>query len=119
MRPFGVLPICESDASAGGLVLEAILASPAPAAVVRAGEAAALQQKWAELQVSFNPRSVRGFARLADARTRADDPAGAADAARRALAADDSYVLDPLRQLPVAERARLERLATSAAPAPR
>jgi hypothetical protein len=86
---------------------------------VRAGDAAALQQEWAELQVFFNPRSVRGFARLADARARAGDPAGAADAARRALAADDSYALDPLRQLPAAERARLERLATSPAPAPR
>jgi hypothetical protein len=119
MRPFGILPLCESDASAGGLVLEAMLASPAPAAFVRAGDAAALQQEWAELQVFFNPRSVRGFARLADARARAGDPAGAADAARRALAADDSYALDPLRQLPAAERARLERLATSPAPAPR
>ncbi|MFM8641224.1 MAG: O-antigen ligase family protein, partial [Phycisphaerales bacterium] len=119
MRPFAQLPICEAEASAGGLVLEAILASAAPAAIARQPEADELQARWADLQVFFNPRSVRGLTRLADARTRADDAAGAADAARRALAADDSYLLDPLRQLPAAERARLERLATSAAPAPR
>ncbi|MFM9098675.1 MAG: O-antigen ligase family protein, partial [Phycisphaerales bacterium] len=119
MRPFAQLPIYEAEASAGGLVLEAILASAAPAAIARQPEADELQARWADLQVFFNPRSVRGLTRLADARTRADDAAGAADAARRALAADDSYLLDPLRQLPAAERARLERLATSAAPAPR
>jgi hypothetical protein len=33
-------------------------------------------------------------------------------AAARALAADDSYELDPMRRIPAAERARLERLAT-------
>jgi len=119
MRPFVLLPSCEAEASAGGLVLEAILASSAPAAVARHAEADELQSRWADLQVFFNPRSVRGFARLADASARAGDPAGAADAARRALAADDSYALDPLRQLPAAERARLERLATSPSSAPR
>ena len=119
MRPFVLLPSCEAEASAGGLVLEAILASSAPAAVARHAEASELQSRWADLQVFFNPRSVRGLTRLADARARAGDPAGAADAARRALAADDSYALDPLRQLPAAERARLERLATSPSSAPR
>ncbi len=119
MRPFALLPACEAEASAGGLVLEAILASRSPAAVARHDEAAELQSRWADLQVFFNPRSVRGFARLADARARAGDPDGAADAARRALAADDSYALDPLRQLPAAERARLERIATSPSSAPR
>ena len=119
LAPFEVLPTCESDAASGGLVLESILASDAPAARARRDDATALQAKWAELQVAFNPRSVRGFARLADARARAADAAGAADAARRALAADDSYALDPLRQLPAAERARLEALVTSPSPAPR
>jgi hypothetical protein len=115
LAPFEVLPTCESDAASGGLVLESILASDAPAARARRDEATALQAKWAELQVTFNPRSVRGFARLADARARTGD----ADAARRALAADDSYALDPLRQLPADERARLESLSASPSPAPR
>ncbi|MBU3682761.1 MAG: hypothetical protein FGM39_01840 [Phycisphaerales bacterium] len=119
LAPFEVLPSCESDAASGGLVLESILASDAPAARARRDDAAALQAKWAESQVTFNPRSVRGFARLADARARAGDAAGAADAARRALAADDSYALDPLRQLPAAERARLGSLSASPSPAPR
>jgi hypothetical protein len=119
LAPFEVLPTCESDAASGGLVLESILASDAPAARARRDEATALQAKWAELQVTFNPRSVRGFARLADARARTGDAAGAADAARRALAADDSYALDPLRQLPADERARLESLSASPSPAPR
>jgi hypothetical protein len=119
LAPFEVLPTRESDAASGGLVLESVLASDAPAARARRDEATALQAKWAELQVTFNPRSVRGFARLADARARAGDAAGAADAARRALAADDSYALDPLRQLPADERARLESLSASPSPAPR
>jgi hypothetical protein len=119
LAPFEVLPTCESDAASGGLVLESILASDAPAARARRDDAAALLATWAKLQVAFNPRSVRGFARLADARARAGDAAGAADAARRALAADDSYALDPLRQLPAAERARLESLSASSSPAPR
>jgi hypothetical protein len=119
LAPFEVLPTRESDAASGGLVLESVLASDAPAARARRDEATALQAKWAELQVTFNPRSVRGFARLADARARTGDAAGAADAARRALAADDSYALDPLRQLPADERARLESLSASPSPAPR
>jgi hypothetical protein len=55
---------------------------------------------------------VRGWTRLAEAHLRAGRAAVAQDAARRALAADDSFALDPLRQLPAADRARLEALAS-------
>ena len=61
--------------------------------------------------MAANPRSVNGWSRLADLAAAQGDASAARTAAARALAADDSYELDPMRRIPAAERARLERLA--------
>ena len=74
---------------------------------------AALLQRAAQCQVSSNPRSVRGWSRLANVAATQGDSVASRSAALRALAADDSFALDPLRQLPAPERAALERLAAS------
>jgi hypothetical protein len=50
---------------------------------------------------------------LADAAKAQGDIAAERSAALRALVADDSYELDPLRKLPEAERARLQRRAST------
>lgn len=99
----------ERVASAAGLLAEAVLAQPRECADRAWLEEFAVQ--CAQRQVDLDPRSVRGWTRLAEAHLRAGRAAVAQDAARRALAADDSFALDPLRQLPAAERARLEALA--------
>ncbi len=53
-----------------------------------------------------DPRHTTSWVRLIDAHGMAGDDAAARDAARRALDADDSFRLDPLRQLPGAVRER-------------
>lgn len=99
----------ERVASAAALVAEAVLAQPAECAD-RAWVEGFLRTA-AERQVRCNPRSVRGWTRLAEWHVRAGDAAAARDAAARALAADDSYGLDPLRRMPAADRARLRAIA--------
>lgn len=53
-----------------------------------------------------DPRHTTSWVRLVDAYGMAGDDAAARDAATRALDADDSFRLDPLRQLPGAVRER-------------
>jgi hypothetical protein len=72
----------------------------------------ALLQRAAQCQVSSNPRSVRGWTRLANVAESQGDSAASRSAALRALTADDSFALDPLRKLPATERATLERQAS-------
>ncbi|MBM4110438.1 MAG: hypothetical protein FJ254_03645 [Phycisphaerae bacterium] len=57
--------------------------------------------------LSHDPRHTMSLVRLADAYEKAGDHRAARDAAQRALDADDSFRLDPLRQLPAAVRERL------------
>lgn len=99
----------ERVASAAALVAEAVLAQPAECAD-RAWVEGFLRTA-AERQVACNPRSVRGWARLAEWHVRAGDASAAQAAAARALAADDSYELDPLRRIPAGERERLRAIA--------
>jgi hypothetical protein len=54
----------------------------------------------------YDPRHTTSWVRLIDAYGMTGDQAAARDAARRALDADDSFRLDPLRQLPIAVRER-------------
>lgn len=107
----------ERVAGACGTLAQALLA--APEGSVDRASARALLEDAARLQVEWNPRSVRGWSLLAEARGLAGDSDGARDAARRALEADASYRLDPLRQLGAPARAGLERLAgVTPGPAP-
>ena len=99
----------ERVASAAALLAEAVLDQPAECAD-RAWVEGFLRTA-AERQVQCNPRSVRGWTRLAEWHVRAGDATAAQDAARRALAADDSYELDPLRRMPAAARDRLRAIA--------
>jgi hypothetical protein len=96
-------------AGAAALVAESVRDASGGAAVRGAHEE--LLRHAAEQQVAANPRSVNGWSRLADLAAAQGDATAARTAAARALAADDSYELDPLRRIPAAERARLERLA--------
>ena len=61
------------------------------------GWAAALES--CEHAVALDPRSVGSWITLAEAREGARDRQGAADAIERALEADASYALDPVRQM--------------------
>ena len=61
------------------------------------GWSAALES--CERAVLLDPRSVGSWITLAEAREGARDPRGAADAIGRALEADASYALDPVRQM--------------------
>lgn len=99
----------ERVASAAALVAEAVLEQPAECAD-RAWVEGFLRSA-AERQVQCNPRSVRGWTRLAEWQVRAGDALAAQEAARRALTADDSYELDPLRRMPAAARERLRAIA--------
>lgn len=99
----------ERVASAAALLAEAVLEQP-PECADRAWVEGFLRSA-AERQVACNPRSVRGWTRLAEWHVRAADAAAAQESARRALAADDSYELDPLRRIPAAERERLQAIA--------
>ncbi len=56
--------------------------------------------------LAHDPRHTTSWVRLVDAYGMAGDDGAARDAARRALDADDSFRLDPLRQLPSAVRER-------------
>jgi hypothetical protein len=102
----------ESVASSAALVAEALDAASARGmnGVTKAAIDALLQRA-AQCQVSSNPRSVRGWTRLANVAEAQGDSAASRSAALRALAADDSFALDPLRKLPTTERANLERQA--------
>jgi O-antigen ligase len=75
---------------------------------------AAAQRRWigwsaalddCESAVALDPRSVGAWMTLAEAREGAGDSRGAADAIDRALEADASYTLDPVRQMGDARRA--------------
>ena len=66
------------------------------------GWAAALES--CERAVALDPRSVGSWITLAEAREGARDRRGAADAIYRALEADASYALDPVRQMGDARR---------------
>lgn len=75
---------------------------------------AAAQRRWigwsaalddCESAVALDPRSVGAWMSLAEAREGAGDSRGAADAIDRALEADASYTLDPVRQMGDARRA--------------
>ena len=66
------------------------------------GWAAALES--CERAVALDPRSVGSWITLAEAREGARDRQGAADAIERALEADASYALDPVRQMGDARR---------------
>jgi hypothetical protein len=56
--------------------------------------------------LAHDPRHTTSWVRLVDAFGMARDEAAARDAARKALEVDDSFRLDPLRQLPSAVRER-------------
>jgi hypothetical protein len=66
------------------------------------GWAAALES--CEHATSIDPRSVGSWIMLAEAREGARDRQGAAEAIGRALEADESYALDPVRQMGDARR---------------
>jgi hypothetical protein len=108
---------CESVASSAALVAESLsVASAARGDIMTEADRAAIRallERAAHIQVACNPRSVRGWIRLADAAKAQGDIAAERSAALRALVADDSYELDPLRKLPEAERARLQRRAST------
>jgi hypothetical protein len=106
----------ERVASAAALVAESMLGQPGD--VVDADAVEDLLRRAAARQVACNPRGVRGWDRLAGCALRDGRAADAIDAARRALAADDSFALDPLRRLPAADRARLEALAAGEVTSP-
>ena len=57
-----------------------------------------------EIPVAIDPRSVGAWLTLAEAREGAGDRGGAADAIERALEADATYALDPVRQMGDARR---------------
>ncbi|MFO0962381.1 MAG: hypothetical protein U0625_05680 [Phycisphaerales bacterium] len=95
---------------AAAFVAESVLAQPDAEAAQRAA-ALALLERAAQGTVERNPRSVRGWSRIAEAARLRGDADAARAAARRALEADASYELDPLRRLPAGERATLESLA--------
>jgi len=103
LESLAVLPVQDAVASAGGLLAEQLARSGAD-------EDLQVLVKWAQLHCALNVRTVRGYARLAEALARRGDAAGAATAARAALRINESYALDPLRMLPDAERRRLEAL---------
>ena len=100
----------EAAGAAGELNASAFAAAQARA---RLAVAAARRQwmGWAsalescEHAVSLDPRSVGSWITLAEAREGARDRVGAADAIDRALEADASYALDPVRQMGDARRA--------------
>ena len=99
-------------ASSAALVAEALDAANARGMKgVTKAAIDSLLQRAAQRQVSINPRSVRGWTRLANVAESQGDAAASRSAALRAMAADDSFALDPLRQLPAPERATLERQA--------
>ena len=94
----------EAAAAAGELNASAFAAAQARARLAVAaarrqwmGWAAALES--CEHAVSLDPRSVGAWITLAEAREGARDRQGAADAIERALEADESYALDPVRQM--------------------
>lgn len=91
--------------AAQGVALEAAR-SPDEATAHEAVESA---RRWAEAQLERSPRAVGVWLRLARVRAGMGDHQGAREAYRRALAADDSYALDPIRQLSPAERAAVQR----------
>jgi len=99
----------ERIAVAAGILAEALLTEPT--GVVDREAVLRLLRNAGERQVGCNPRSVRGWIRVSDAARLAGDAPAARAAAARALASDDSYVLDPLRMLPAAERARIAEIA--------
>ena len=100
-----------SSAVAGAAALVAESVRDASGGTAARGTHEELLRHAAEQQVAANPRSVNGWSRLADLAAAQGDATAARTAAARALAADDSYELDPMRRIPAAERARLERLA--------
>ena len=103
----------ESVAASAALVAEALDAANARGMKgVTRSAIDSLLQRAAQCQVSINPRSVRGWMRLANVAEAGGDSAASSSAALRALAADDSFALDPLRKLPAPERATLERQAS-------
>jgi hypothetical protein len=75
-------------------------------AVVDAGEAVLVH----------DPRHVMTMVRIAEALARTGEAERAAEWARRALAADESFALDPLRRMPAAARSRCEALVGGGTP---
>jgi hypothetical protein len=106
----------EQVASACAALAEALLALPGEC--IDRDWAEDFLRKAARRQVEANPRSVRGWTRLAEALARAGRADDSRAAARRALECDASYALDPLRRLPDPARARLEELAGGAVTSP-
>ncbi len=99
----------EAAGTAGELNASAFAAAQARARLAVAaarrqwmGWAAALES--CEHAVALDPRSVGSWITLAEAREGARDRKGAADAIDRALEADASYALDPVRQMGDAQR---------------
>jgi hypothetical protein len=102
------------DAHEAAGAASALSASAFSAAQARARLALiAAQRKWigwsaalsdCEEAVAIDPRSVGAWLTLAEAREGAGDRRGAADAIGRALDADASYALDPVRQMGDARR---------------
>jgi hypothetical protein len=79
-----------------------------------AREALESARRWATAQLERSPRSVGAWLRLARVRDALGDAAGAREAYRRALVVDDSYALDPLRQMSAADRQAVQRAADRA-----
>lgn len=111
----------ESLAAARELVAraptDAVLgASMAVARQVSSGVAAAggdptvalqAQLDYARGQIKLNPRNTRALLRAGEALQSLGRRAEAANAYRRALEVDETFALDPLRQLPDAERSQI------------
>lgn len=107
----------ESVAASAALVAESLYEASTKAATSDRNNAPdraaiiALLQRAAEYQVKCNPRSVRGWTRLADVAEAQGDHDAQRSAALRALAADETFELDPLRRLPDSARNSLHRQA--------
>jgi tetratricopeptide (TPR) repeat protein len=100
-------------ASTLALAAEVYAALGAAAASPRhVDRAIAMAQRLAEL----DPNGIGAWMRLGDLRFLAGDRGRAAIAYRRALRADENFVLDPLKRLPEAERRRIEARVAEAEP---
>lgn len=107
-----VLARCATSRTlAAAAAFDDALLARAPAGSPERTAAAERLARHAAALVSIDPRNVRAWIRTCDARLALGDPAGARDAAQRALDADASYALDPARRLPAAEFDRLNAIA--------
>lgn len=99
-------PVC---GAAQVVALQALRGDAAPE--VRNDAATALRT-FAALQLSMNPRDTQAWLNLAQGSAAMGLMPEAQRAYQRALQADDTFVLDPMRQLPAAQRTDIEARAS-------